>query len=210
MPSEANVPVDPVSGFFAGFTSVFARMFLGGIAVVCGFVVGIFSGGWGPFAIFDWAERGAWFLLGILSLVSIFVGLWVFIHGSDGRRSFFFIFSAAALHFSSGLFPPEHAESVLWVAGLYGIATACYWLVPRMLAAFAKSNTEEINMEKNETDPHFSGDENPAGDAPVDSGGTPGEIPRETSDLPLDIEEDMPLTGAEPLKHPADEEDAEG
>lgn len=176
---KTRMVVDPVDAFFSGFSSVFARMFLGGIAIVCGLVVGLFSGsGWGPFAIFGWAEHGAWFVLGLASLVSIFVGLWVFIHGSEGRRSFFFIFSVAALHFSSGLFPPDRLAALFWTTGIYGIATAFYWLVPQAIAAIiSRRHPEEV-----ETVAPIPGAEHPAETESAEPGAAPwepGEEPTE-------------------------------
>ena len=210
MPSEPNTPLDPVSGFFAGFTSVFARMFIGIAAFVigyfiCGFsAMGFDSRVWGAFpllsifTIFTWATYGGWFVLGMAALISIFTGLWMFVHDSDGKRSFFFILSASAVYFSVLLFATrgysedydDGRHPLTWAAAIYAGITLFYWVVPRLIATFAKRNAQEEIETVAPITEEYAGEESP--------GTEPSHVSFETG-------EDSPLTGTEPLEHPADE-----
>lgn len=200
MPPEPNIPLDPVSGFFAGFTSVFARMFIGLAAFVIGYFIcgfstaGLDSQVWGAFplltifTIFTWATYGGWFVLGMAALISIFAGLWMFVHDSDGKRSFFFILSASAVYFSVQLFATRgysgdydderESHPLAWALAIYAGITVFYWVVPRLISAFANRNAEEEVETVTPLAEEYTG-------------------------------EDTPLTGAEPLDHPADDERTE-
>jgi hypothetical protein len=226
--SEPDIPLDPVSGFFAGFTSVFARMFIGLGAFVAGYLVCSFAEkGWNVysfagfplrciFSIFDWADLGGGFVIGMAALISIFAGLWAFVHDSEGKRSFFFIFTASTVYFASHILsedartniynfepPPPIWVPLTWAAGIYAAASVCYWVVPRMIAAFANRNAED----EIETVAPIPEEEHHTSEATSDSS-RQSEATPDTDPSPAESSE-YPPTGAEPLKHPADEEETD-
>jgi hypothetical protein len=150
-----DMPADPVSGFFAGFTSIFSRIFIGWAAIflactlcyVC--AVGLNAellivwamGSLGM--IFAWATLGGWFILGLAALVTMFFCLWSFVTDSGGKFVFFLMFTAGVVYF----FPLDIAsEHWLRAAVTYAIVAACYWLLPRAIAAMLPQPIEEIEV----------------------------------------------------------------
>lgn len=218
MPLEAepHIPLDPVSGFFAGFTSVFARMFIGLAGIIAGYLICSFSAwgfdshvmAWFPlgciFTIFTWGTYGGLFLAGLAALVSIFAGLWAFVNGSDGKRAFFFIVTASVVYFLPVVLPEKRTNiygeeiagsmrvgPLAWAAGIYIVAAILYWVAPGLIAKMTPGRGEE-EVETCAPTPE-SNHENIVQQSEY------GGEPMETGD-------DLPLTGAEPLEHPADEE----
>ena len=204
---------DPVAGFFAGFTSTIARLLIGlagalfGFAL-CGFcaigrdfdALGSSSFGLfflGIFMIFQWATLGGWFVVGLASLISIFVCLWAFIHDSAAKLSYFLIFTSATVYFSPftfsrRVFGEVDGNPLMWLLIIYAGLSACYWILPAMIARFTNRYAED------EIETADEQEEYPA-----------GEEPAEASAEPVQSDEELPITGAEPLQRPIDEEETD-
>lgn len=146
---------DPVSGFLAGFTSTFGRVFIGSIAIFFAFVLCFVCGtGLDPevfpawafnivFMIFTWATYGGWFIIGLAAFITIFFCLWLFVNESQGKRTFFVMFTAAVIYF----FPLDiFAQHWISVAVAYVIIAFCYWIIPRAIAAILPEPAEEIGV----------------------------------------------------------------
>ena len=128
---------DPVESFFAGFNSIFVRLFFALVALIAGAAVchqslavdfdwALLTLG----SIFIWGDLGAWFPIGLLSLLLVLACGFFFIQERSPKANFFVVFSASVVYFSPICFGEGQWIRVILI---YVICAALYWILPRII-----------------------------------------------------------------------------
>lgn len=145
--------IDPIEGFLSGIGSSVVRSLLAIAAILAGFATCQISSAWGRPAfsawtflsiglLLWWGTYGAWFLIGLLSLIGMFVFHFAFIQDRSAKLSLFLAFTSGTIYFL-----PVTFEDQRWICTLclYAGVTVFYWIMPCAISRIINANASDAD-----------------------------------------------------------------
>jgi hypothetical protein len=167
-----NERIDPIEAFLFGISSGFARALIGVTAVISGYSMNSWANT-APersflaldslFMIFTWADFGAAFVIGLISLLGGLYLLYRFMVEEGGKLEWFLILASFTLYYSPMTFPREdwpvrRSSVIALLAGgvgdpvlkndwirlliLFASVSAVYWILPAAITSVISRSEE--------------------------------------------------------------------